>query len=194
MKQLIKEIFKESKFTEKEETLIFNQLEKITLHKGELLLKKNEDVTAIYFIFEGCLRTYHIDDLEKEHTLQFGIKGWWISDYIALYGKGETKAISSIECIKNATLYKISKESFNELCKNIPTLCQLHISALQYAFSAFQKRILDSMTLSAKDRYIDFLKSYPEIEQSVKNYHIASFLGIASESLSRIRREIANKC
>jgi hypothetical protein len=68
-----------------------------------------------------------------------------------------------------------------------------HIKNLESAFANFQKRILENLTLSAKERYTNFVNSYPNIEQNVKNYHIASFLGITTESLSRIRKEIASK-
>jgi len=121
------------------------------------------------------------------------IKGWWISDYIALFGKGKSKSVSFIECIKEATLIKISKEEFDCLCKEIPKVSRFYIRNLESAFAAFQKRILENLTLSAKERYINFVNAYPNIEQNVKNYHIASFLGITTESLSRIRKEIAQE-
>ena len=54
----------------------------------------------------------------------------------------------------------------------------------------YHKRILENLTLTAKERYLNFIGSYPNIEQNVKNYHIASFLGITTESLSRIRKEL----
>jgi CRP-like cAMP-binding protein len=62
---------------------------------------------------------------------------------------------------------------------------------LERAFVHFQKRILANLSLSAKERYVNFTEDYPNIEQHVKNYHIASYLGITTESLSRIRKEIA---
>ena len=91
MNGLIKEMFKEVSFTEKEEILISKKITQINLHKGEYLLKENEETSDFNFIYKGCLRTYYKDPLGKEHTLQFGIKGWWISDYIALFEKGNPK-------------------------------------------------------------------------------------------------------
>ena len=193
MNQIITEIFKEISFNENESSLIINALKKTTLKKGEFLLKAEERVTDLYYIHKGCLRTYSLDSSGKEHTLQFAIKGWWISDYIALFGKGNTKAVSFIECIKESTLYNISKKDFDLLCKEIPKVSHVHISNLESAYANFQKRILENLTLSAKERYINFITTYPSIEQNVKNYHIASFLGITTESLSRIRKEIAHE-
>ena len=193
MNSILNQIFKETIFTEKEELLILNKFEEKTLKKGEFLLKAEEKVTDLHFIENGCLRTYFIDSSGKEHTLQFAINGWWISDYIALFGKEKTNSVSNIECIKESILYKISKEDFDNLCNEIPAISQFHIKNLESAFAAFQRRILENLTLSAKQRYQNFIKTYPNIEQNVKNYHIASYLGITNESLSRIRKEIANE-
>lgn len=191
MKSIILEFSKGIKFTEEETDLLSGKMKKKTLKKKEFLLRAGTDVNDIYYIEDGCLRTYFIDSSGKEHTLQFAIKGWWISDYIALYGKAKTKSVSYIECIKDATLYKISKKDFDNLCKEIPSVGHLYISNLESAFGTFQRRILENLTLSAKERYINFVNTYPNIEQNVKNYHIASYLGITTESLSRIRKEIA---
>lgn len=193
MNSLLLQIFKGTSFSEKEELLILSKFEKRTLKKGEYLLKADEKVADLHFIENGCLRTYFIDSLGKEHTLQFAIKGWWISDYIALFGREKTNSVSNIECIRDSILYKISKEDFDKLCSEIPLIGQFHIKNLESAFAAFQRRILENLTLSAKQRYVNFIQTYPNIEQSVKNYHIASYLGITNESLSRIRKEIANE-
>lgn len=193
MEAIVHEIFKDITFTEAEFYLISNKLKKKTLKRKEFLLSVNEDVNDIHYIHNGCLRTYFIDLSGKEHTLQFAIKGWWISDYIALFGKEITKSVSYIECIKAATLYKVSKKDFDNICREIPKVAHFHIKNLESAFATFQTRILENLTLSAKERYRNFVRTYPNIEQSVKNYHIASYLGITTESLSRIRREIARE-
>ncbi len=193
MNPIVSEIFKETSLSENEAIYIFNKFKKVTIKKGEFLLKPEQIVTDLHFIQQGCLRTYYIDLVGKEHTLQFAIKGWWISDYIALFGKTRTNSVSYIECIKDTTLYKISKVDFDNLCKDIPEVSHFHIRNLEGAFASFHKRILENLTLSAKERYLSFIQAYPNIEQNVKNYHIASYLGITTESLSRVRKEIANK-
>lgn len=193
LNEILQEIFRGIPFTEEEILLMSSKLKKSTLKKKAFLLQADEEVNDIYYIHSGCLRTYFIDSTGKEHTLQFAIKGWWISDYIALFAKEKTKSVSFIECIKEATLYKISKKDFDNLCDALPKVNRFHISNLESAFAAFQRRILENLTLSAKERYINFVKAYPNIEQSIKNYHIASFLGITTESLSRIRKEISSE-
>lgn len=190
---LISELFDPSPFSIEEEQLMMQKLTRQEINKGEHLLRPGQEVNNFYYIKEGCLRTYFIDPSGKEFTLQFGISGWWISDYIALYDKHRTQAVCFIECLKKAVIYKVSKRDFDDLCLQIPKLGHFHRSNLESAFAAFQNRILENLTLSARERYVNFIDAYPDIEQNVKNYHIASYLGITTESLSRIRKEIASE-
>ena len=185
------QIFKDLSLTEKERIHIEHTFEQLNLKKGELLLKANDIVDHQYYVSDGCLRTFFIDRDAKEHTLQFAIKDWWISDYTSYFTN--TKSILSIECIQHATIYKISKENIESLYLEIPKLETFFRKKLEGAFASFQKRILSSLSQSAKERYASFTQTYPNIEQQVKNYHIASYLGITTESLSRIRKEIAQK-
>tara|TARA_B100000767_G_scaffold63733_1_gene59811 strand:+ start:213 stop:797 length:585 start_codon:yes stop_codon:yes gene_type:complete len=187
---IISEIFTNISFSEKEANLIKSKLKKLTLKKGVMLLKADEKVTNQYYVFNGCLRTYFIDKTGKEHTLQFAIKDWWISDYTAFFTSN--KAIMCIETLQEATLYKISKKNMNDLFQEVPQLETFFRKKMEKAFASFQKRILANLALSAKERYISFVMSYPNIEKIIKNYHIASYLGITTESLSRVRKEISN--
>lgn len=188
---IITEIFKEHNFTETEKDFILPKFKKVELKKGAIILQENEVVRDQYFVLDGCLRTYFIDVSGKEFTLQFAINDWWISDYTAFFST--TKAILNIECIKAATLYKISRENMEDLYKSFPRLEHLFRKKLENAFASFQKRILSNLAQSAQERYLSFIETYPNIEQHIKNYHIASYLGITTESLSRIRKKMASK-
>lgn len=185
---IVPEIFRDLSFSKEEIALIDKNFEKISIQKGTVLLQSNEIVLDQYFVSDGCLRTYFLDNHGKEHTLQFAIKDWWISDYTSFFREGS--AIMNIECIQSATLYKISRKNTEALYQEIPRIETFFRKKLERAFASFQKRILANLAQSARERYITFIQTYPNIEQSVKNYHIASYLGITTESLSRIRKEI----
>ena len=58
------------------------------------------------------------------------------------------------------------------------------------AFISQRKRILSSLEKSTKERYLEFCETYPNIENRVQNYHIANYLGVSAESLSRIRGKL----
>ncbi|MEH1008406.1 MULTISPECIES: Crp/Fnr family transcriptional regulator [Winogradskyella] len=161
---------------------------KINVKKGTILLNAGDLVDVQYYILEGCLRTFHTDSHGKEHTIQFGIKDWWVSDFTALLDSD--KAILTIEAIQDSTVYKISKQDMNDLYTKIPKIDSYFRIKLERSFAAFQKRILSYLSQSAAERYLNFINTYPNIEKNVKNYHIASYLGMTTESLSRIRKEL----
>ena len=172
----------------KNNIIIAEKLERIDLKKGNFLLLSGENVTHQYYVESGCLRTYFIDESGKEHTLQFAIHDWWISDYTAFFS--EEKAILNIEVLQDSVLYKISKKDMDILFTQMEGLNAFFRKKMERAFASFQKRILANLSQSATERYLDFVENYPNIEQQVKNYHIASYLGITTETLSRIRKEL----
>ncbi len=113
-------IFKNVIFSSEESLLIESKFEKIQLKKGDILLRAQETVYNQYYVQSGCLRTYFIDTIGKEHTLQFAINDWWISDFTAFFTT--SSSILNIECIQDATLYKISKKDLDSLFLRIPKL------------------------------------------------------------------------
>ncbi len=184
------EIFKNLTFSEKEIKIINSKFHKETHKKGSILLKPGEIGDTQYYIKEGCLRLFHTDTQGKEYTVQFGFNDWWISDYTAFFST--SKSIMTIEVLQDAVLYKLSREGKELLYTSIPTIETFFRIKLERAFSAFHKRILAGLSQSATERYINFNKTFSNIEQNLKNYHIASYLGITTESLSRIRKELAS--
>lgn len=186
---VIKTIFKDLNFNSDEITIITSVFKKLTIEKGTILLNANDIVDKQYYILKGCLRAFHIDAHGKEHTIQFGVKDWWISDYTAFFSEG--KAILTIEALQDSTLYCISKQDKDALYNRIPKIDKFFRIKLERAFATFQKRILSNLAKPAIERYINFITTYPNIEKSIKNYHIASYLGITTESLSRIRKELS---
>ncbi len=184
----IQEIFKGISFTEEEIDIIASVLKKIVLKKGTIIIKAGDIVTNSYGVLNGCLRTYYTDKKGKEYTLQFGIQGWWITDYTAFFTS--SKAIMNLEVLRDATLYQLSTKDREYLFIKIPKLETFIRKKLENVYAAFQKRILSNLSLTAAERYVNFINAYPNIDKSVKNYHIASYLGITTESLSRIRKEL----
>lgn len=186
--EIVTTIFKDLSFKPEEIQLLVCSFEKLHLPKNSLLLEADQQVYDQYFVAEGCLRTYYIAPDGKEHTVQFAIADWWISDYTAFFNS--SKALMHIECIQEATLYKISKNDMESLYQAMPRLESYFRKKMERAFASFQKRIIANLSQSATERYLNFIHTYPNIEQNVKNYHIASYLGITTQSLSRILKEL----
>lgn len=185
---LIPQVFNNLSLSVEERSKIETGFTKVEVRKGTIVIKANEVVLHQYFVYSGCLRAFFVEPDGKEHTIQFAIKDWWISDYTAFFSSA--KGILQIECLQDAVLYKISRKNMERSYAEIPKLEVFFRRKMEKAFASFQKRILSNLALSAKERYLSFIDTYPNIGQSVKNYHIASYLGITTESLSRIRKEI----
>lgn len=183
------QIFKNTDLTNADKTYIHSKLERIEISKGSHLLKLDSRVYHQYYVVSGCLRTYFTDSLAKEHTIQFAIHDWWISDYTAYFSA--TTASLEIESLQDSILYKLSKTNMDLLCSKIPKIETFFRKKMEGAFATFQKRIVSNLSQSAQERYLDFTATYPIIEQNIKNYHIASYLGITTESLSRIRKKLS---
>lgn len=187
---IVKKIFKDLVFSNEEIKIINSVFHKETHKKGAILLKAGDVVDVQYYIEKGCLRSFHTDSQGKEYTVQFGFSDWWISDYTAFFST--SKAILTIEVLQDATLYRISKQDKVFLYAKIAKVETFFRIKLERAFASFQKRILANLSQSATERYTNFIRTFDQIEQTLKNYHIASYLGITTESLSRIRKELSN--
>ena len=173
-----------------EEYLLSISNEKI-VPKGEVLIRQGQTVKKTYFVTDGCLRSYCIDKNGKEHTLQFAIKEWWISDFMAIYN--DELATLTVECIKDSNIIEFSAKELDGIHSLFPEFEAFQRKNLERHVVSLHKRILNQLQLTAPERYDLFLKQYPDIEQYTSNYHIASYLGITQQSLSRIRVEKAKK-
>jgi CRP-like cAMP-binding protein len=173
-----------------EEYFISISKEKI-VPKGEVLIRQGQVVKKTYFVTDGCLRSYCTDKNDKEHTLQFAIKNWWISDFIAIFNN--EPATLTVESITESHVIEFNAEKLNNIYSKFPEFEAFQRKNLQHHVVSLHKRILNQLQLTARERYDLFVEQYKDIEQFTPNYHIASYLGITQQSLSRIRVEKAKK-
>jgi len=173
---------------------IINDLKAIIIEKnvekGELILQENSSKKIQIFVASGCLRAFYKTEHGKDHTLQFATKNWWIGDYMTLFN--EEKSLLSIESLSHSKIMIIEQSKLEPLYSKFPEFGLKRSINLQNRIAALQKRIFGLLTMSAKEKYEKFITDYEVFEQVIPNYQIASFLGITPESLSRVRKEIAN--
>tara|TARA_Y100000385_G_scaffold266403_1_gene301533 strand:+ start:77 stop:652 length:576 start_codon:yes stop_codon:yes gene_type:complete len=191
LEELITKIKSSITLSAKAEEYIFSISKEKTIPKGEVLIRQGQTVKNSFFVTDGCIRSYCIDKNGKEHTLQFAIKNWWISDFIAIYNN-ELAALT-VECITDSTVIEFKAKELDEIHSLFPELEPFQRKNLERHVVSLHKRILNQLQLTAPERYDVFLEQYPDIEQYTPNYHIASYLGITQQSLSRIRAEKVNK-
>ncbi len=191
MKELIKKIKSSQDLSLEAEEYLFSISEKKILSKGTVLIREGQSVNKIFFVTDGCLRSYCTDRNGKEHTLQFAVKNWWISDYIAIHNN--ESASLTVECLKESTVIEFNANKLDGILTLFPEYEPFQRNLLERHMVSLHKRILNQLQLTASERYDLFLEHYPDIEQFARNYHIASYLGVTQESLSRIRVEKAKK-
>jgi CRP-like cAMP-binding protein len=186
-----------SKFNEKvsltpeEEATIKTYLTPKKLRKKQYLLQEGDVCRSIAFISAGVLKAYSVDDDGNEHIIQFGLEGWIISDmYSFLTGEPATYNIDAIE---DTELVLFTHENFELLCREIPAFNNMVNAILQRSFIAAQNRIQASLTLTAEEKYLNFISKYPGFASRIPQTMIASYLGMTPETLSRIRKQTAKK-
>jgi CRP-like cAMP-binding protein len=187
MEELIQKIKSSIELSSEAEKYLRSISKVKTVAKGEILIREGHSVNKIYFVKEGCLRSYCTDKKGKDHTLQFGVENWWISDYIAIHNN--ELGTLTVECLKESKVIEFNAEKLNGVLDLYPEYEPFQRKLLERHVVSLHKRILNQLQLTAAERYDLFLEQYPNIEQYTRNYHIASYLGITQESLSRIRVE-----
>lgn len=191
MKGLIDKLKSSMALSTEAEQYIYTIAKEKTVFKGDILIRQGETVNKTYFVTDGCLRSFCMGKDGKEHTLQFAIKDWWISDFMAIYN--HEPASLTVECITNSTVIEFNAKQLNEIYSQYPEFEAFQRKNLERHVVSLHKRILNQLQLTALERYNLFLEQYTDIEQHTPNYHIASYLGITQQSLSRIRAEKAKK-
>lgn len=191
MKNLINKIKNSISLSAQAEEYIYSISKEKKVSKGEVLIRGGQTVNKTFFVTQGSLRSFCVDKEGKEHTLQFAIKDWWISDFMAIYNN--EPASLTVECITDATVIEFNAQKLDEIYLQFPEFEAFQRKNLERHVVSLHKRILNQLQLTALERYNLFLEQYPNIEQHVPNYHIASYLGITQQSLSRVRAEKAKK-
>lgn len=166
-------------------------MERKTIKKRELLLRAGEPSDRYYFVMSGCLRMYTTDERGHDHIFHIAFEDWWAADLFSFIS-GDP-AFFSIEAIEDTEVLSIHRDDYEILLTNHPKFERFFRLLMQNAYVTSQKRTMDIMSKSAERRYIDLVKSYPQLELRVAQHYIASFLGITPEALSRIKRGLIEK-
>lgn len=167
----------------------FYTTKKVT--KNEFLLRENEICTQTYFVEKGLLRMYSIDRSGKEHIIQFAPEKWLISDRSSLYFNEKSKYY--IEAVEDSEILLLKNDFFLDITGKFPNTAENNDLLLQKHIRNLQNRVNSLLAETAEERYMNFIRMYPDILQRVPQWMVASYLGITPESLSRVRKELARK-
>ena len=162
----------------------------IKVRKRQFIIQPEFVAKCRYFVVKGAVRAYVIDNDGQEQTIQLAIEEWWISDYNSyMFQQPASMFVSALEdCI----LLQISFEDEQKL-KSINHKFETFFRTIAERAAAFmQRRLISNLTKSAEERYDLFLEKYPKMVFRFPQYVIASYLGMTTQFLSKIRNKKAN--
>lgn len=159
--------------------------------KGQFVLSKGQVCKHFFYVESGVLRLYGIDHLGKEHIVQFATEGWFISDRNSTYFGQPSEFF--IDAVEDAKVVLLDEQFICDASEISPAFRKYNEHILQNHIRHLQNRVHLLISATAEDRYLDFIRLYPNLIQRVPQWMIASYLGITPESLSRVRKELARK-
>lgn len=159
--------------------------------RRQFILHEGDVSTVNTFVVEGCFRMYTVDEKGKEHNLQFAVENWWIGDIGSFHSEEPSRLY--IEALENSTILQIKKEDQLRLFVEHPKFNHIFRVFTENALISTQRRILQNISSTAEERYLDFMERYPQLFNRISNVQIASFIGVTPEFLSKIRKEITSR-
>ena len=159
------------------------------IKRRQFILQEGDVCKLNTFVVEGCFRMYFVDEKGKEHNIQFAVENWWIGDIGSFHSEEPSKLY--IEAIENSVILQIKKQDQLDLFVNHPKFNQIFRVFTENALVTYQRRVLQNISSTTEERYLDFMKRYPYFFNRISNVQIASFLGVTPEFLSTIRKKIA---
>lgn len=161
------------------------------LRKRQYLLQEGDICKHLVFVAKGLLRTYNVDDKGDEHMSIFGWEGWWLSDFNSFLTT--EPAVFNIDAIEDSELMMISLADYNALTIAVPVMDRYFRILFQNSLVTKERRLMSSITHTAEEKYIRLAESSPQIIERIPQNLIASYLGIAPETLSRIKKKLATR-
>lgn len=168
------------------------QLAKVVkLKKKEHLFMEGQVAKYVGFVNNGCLRYYRLDEKGEEHIIYFAIEEWWIGDLSSFYS--DQPSTFNLQALEPCEMFLYTREAFETVRFEIPAFDQYAKIRHAKATDARLETMMSQRADSAETRYIKLLEGFPDIFQRVPQHYIASYLGIKPQSLSRIRKQLAER-
>jgi CRP-like cAMP-binding protein len=184
------DFLKKEQLTDSQIKQLLEGSETFDAKKRTILLKEKEKSTTIYFVHSGVLRVGVHDEDAKDWTHCFftpeGLR------WVGLTADNLMKRSSScfLEVLEDSKITAFSIDYIRELRRSNLEWANFFNCQLMKTFRFLETKTIDTIKLSPEKRYINFVEAYPKLVQNIPQHYIASFIGVAPESLSRIRKRI----
>lgn len=159
-----------------------------TLWKKEFLFQEQEVCRLISFICQGAMRYYFLARDGEEHTVHFCFENWWMADLTSFFSEKPT--VYFYQALEKTYLLTLTLADFRLISEQVPAFEKFFQLKTQRAYQALTRRFVDFQHLSAEEKYQSLLLQHPTVLERVPHYHIASYLGIKPQSLSRLRKRL----
>lgn len=173
--------------TEKELAEVLSVFEMKRIRKRQFIIQPEFVARHRNYVVKGAFRAYVIDEKGEDHTIQLAIEDWWISDYNSYIF--QQPATMFVEALEDSIVLQIDYENEQKL-KSARHQFETFFRIMAERSAAFmQRRLISNLTQSAEERYNDFMEKYPLMAQRIPQYAVASYLGMSTEFLSKIRNK-----
>ncbi len=188
MSRLLKEnISKHISLTDEETRQFCDLFVPKIFKRKELFLREGHVCPHEGFVTKGLFRVYHTDNNGFEHILYFAPEDWWITDIDSFTHQKPSDL--NIEALEDSEVLLITKRDKDHAYDNLPRVEKLFRIMTQKTHVALQRRMIDNLSKTADQRYEDFIHKYPQLYNRLSNIHVAAYLGISHEFLSKIRKK-----
>jgi len=158
--------------------------------KGEIIIKEEQRVQKCFYVIKGCLRQYKLID-GQERTIAFYTE----DNSLLSMTSNSTSYVSkfNVECMEDCTLSSMSSANEREMYRRFPKIANISRISLEQIIKDNQEHYAEFMISTPEERYLSLVNKRPDLLIRIPQYHLASYLGIKPESLSRIRKRLAMK-
>lgn len=161
------------------------------IRRRQFIVQPNFVCSHQTYVLKGAFRSYFVNNEGLDHTIQFAIEDWFISDFNSYLNQNPASLF--VEALEDSIVQQISYEDVESLCDKNPKFERFFRLVAQKSFAFSQRRVLSNLGKSAEERYLEFLNLYPSVVQRVPQYALASYLGMSAEFLSKIRKRLVTK-
>lgn len=183
-KELKSHLQQNSNITDQQFDNIFSYFVAKKIKKHQFLVQENSLVLYEYFVVKGLLKSSFINHEGKEYIMEFSKEHHWISDYQAYFN--QTNATLNIDALEDSILLCITLENRKKICIEVRALEDFFLSKMNEEYIKLQQRILSLLNDTPKVQLEKLTHNCPDLLQRVSKTKIASYLGVARETLSRI--------
>ena len=166
--------------------LFTSVLEPKIVYKKDYLIRAGDVCRHDYFVNKGCLKVCYVNDKGIECVTKFAIENWWVVDIDSFLNT--SPSYFYYQAVEDTELLRISKANYQLLIERIPAIQKFMTERWQHSFIMLQHRFIQSNSLTAEEKYKEFQKKYPGLDQRISLRLTASYLGITPEFLSVLRK------